>query len=320
MNNQKFLLLIAGATTLALCLIIAIRARHHQSYRTVYVNPDQDSALALSTLASWQKKKYITIRDPIEFNSSLDKLLERLQHEPTLSSMQASSLVGAIKGFINAFSSGDYDSYKNFRFPAEFNYTVASNGSNRLNNYFVTIPPLRPISSKFIHYWLSQYKTNKIQAPPDFNEKFRRFLYENSGFNYYSNYFTGVCFDDLTIKIDKYTNQVPRLSECYFSQPDGSLGFTYVTTNFPNLVYADLGENRWRIFDVKPSIQSVLLKEKSVLCASCMIFTRVQCPEETYIPFPVRFYWLNEPQKWLVDDVILANIYSSTNSNYLIVF
>lgn len=303
----------------------------------------QERMIAAQTIAKWQNNEYIPIRNSAEVEDSLNKLAASLEHKPMMSPMLASNLVDAIKGFIYAFSLGNVDAYRNFRFPTGFKYTITPVGTKRINDYFLRLPPLRPVSYEFYDYWhlqyltnwhpknlpnwhsqyetnWPQYKTNKFQVPSDINEKFQRLLFDYSGRNFYSNYFSAVCFTDLVVKIDRYEDTVPPLKECHFPPTGGALGFSFANTNFPSLVYCDLGEDRFRIFDIQPTIQDVLAKEKSVLCANCLIFVRIQCPEETYKPVLVRYYWVDKPQKWLVDDVIDANFFTATNCNYLVLF
>lgn len=328
------------------CLIVASRVLHyklHPTYRYAPATMDQEKTMAQQTVAKWQDYKYIPIQDSAAFKNSLDKLTTHLEANPIMSAAMADKLIDTVRGFIYAFSIGNYESYKDFRFPPGFKYNITPAGTNRINDYFVNLPPLRPVSYEFYDYWHVQYKTNwhprnmpnwhsqyetnwpeyktnRFHVPVDINEKFQRFFYDYSGRNCYSNYFSAVCFDNLIVKIDRYEHTVPRLKECQFSLTDGAMGFSFATTNFPNLVYCDLGESRFRLFDIHPTTQDILTEEKSVLCANCLIFVQIHCPEEIYKPFLVRFYWVSKPQKWLVDDVIDANFFTATNSNYLIVF
>jgi hypothetical protein len=294
-------------------------ARHQAVLRL-----SDEKLVAAKTIVAWKSKNYVSTQNPTEMNDALIKLNIKLRNDALLTTMSASNLVSEIKSFIDAFSSGNFELYKNFRLPAGFVYRVTSVGTNRINDYFVKLPLLRPFSHDFYYYWLSLYKTNKVQTPADFGAKFQRFVYDYSGRNYYSNYFAGVAFDDLIIKIKKYANSVPPLENSRFPSEKDSGGFQSETKNFPNLIAADLGAEEgkyaFRIFDVEPTIQDILSKEREVLCADCLIFIQIKCPGETYIPFLVRFYWVNEQQQWVVDDIIDANIYTADDCDYLVVF
>lgn len=299
--------------------------------------------IASNTISNWQQHQFIPIRDSGKFARSLKHLDSELQSNPMLSPMQATNLVTSIREFLCAFSLGKYDAYKYFRFPTGFTYNITPAGSNRIDDYFSSLPPLRPVSYAFFNYWQYEYKpnwhpphmpnwrsqyeskrpefaTNKFQVPVNIKAKFQRLLYDYSWHNYYSNYISAVCFTDLVIRIAKYHDRILPLKECNFSNVGLSPGFRSVTTNFPNLSYCDFGDYHYKIFNIQPTIKNVLAKEGGVLCANCFILVRIECPHETYKPFLLRFYWVNKRSKWLPDDIIDANFFTATNSNYLVLF
>jgi len=313
------------ATTVSLCLVIITRVRHKNDVRpqgTLFASDQK--LIAAKTIVAWKNKNYVSTQNPAAMNDALIRLNIKIRDNALLSTMTASNLVSEIKSFIDAFSSGDFRLYKKFRTPTGFVYRVTSVGTNRINDYFVKFPPLRPFSHDFYHYWLSLYKTNKVQAATDFDTKFQKFVYDYSGRNYYSNYFAGVAFDDLIVKIEKYNKSIPPLENSRFPSKTDSGGFQSETESFPNLIAADLGAEEGhyasKIFDVEPTIKDILSKDREVLCADCLIFIKIECPGETYIPFLVRFYWTSERQQWVVDDIIDANIFTADDCNYLVVF
>ena len=209
-----------------------------------------------------------------------------------------------------------------FCFPSGGSNLFTKTGVSRINSYFENIPPLRPVSVEFLRYWKAKYKseTNHFEPPAGIDEKFDIFLYENSGRDYYSNYFSAICFKEMIVSINIYSNAypLPLRNHPFFPAEDPG-GFS-VKATFPNLGILDLGDDKYRILDRHPSIQEILAVERAVICANCFMYVRANCPGETYIPVLVRFYWAKNAQQWLVGDIITANSYTARESVYLIVF
>lgn len=322
MRSNKAILVLFVSTAIALVAFILIRAKQRQIFLVSDII--EEKKIVEQAINEWAKMNYVSTSNAGECQSAYAELEKKLRSGGELTANQAASLVSAIKGFVDAFSVGNFQTYREFRFPPQLNYSITQAGSNRLNSYSKNFPSLRPVAPSFAENWVKQYKkkTNDSQIPVSVDDKIKNFVYDYSGHNYYSNYFSGVCFDEASITITNFLDSAPRLIYHNFlkNHEEKFVGFKLITTNFSNLRFIDLGADRFKMFEIEPSMKDLLRIHHQVLVANCLFYIHVECPDSTYVPFLVRFYLVNAPEKWVVDDVVVANSFTDTNCASLIVF
>jgi len=296
---MKRLMIIAAFLMPALLIlsIATFRARHEED------SPEAHDRYAKTYLAEWNAKTYVPIATGGPFESELKQL--NIQSNCPISEDKINELKTSLYNFFLAYSQGSYEAWLKFRRPAGVPCTWIPEKTNELALYFTRGPKSFRSHDHYI-YWEAKYNspTNKFKAPDSLEEKFKVFLTDLSGGNFYKDYWKAVCFDNARVGIDQSRQLPDPLQNYHFFPFEKYRGYS-VEATFPNLGYSPVHTRR--MFDFNNSPERVLSRDGRLIYASAFFLVKCQLPEET-TPMLVRFYWENQAKRWLPCELIQANI------------
>jgi hypothetical protein len=261
--------------------------------------------IAAGILKEWAAKKYVSLTNAAELREGLEKLNNRFLTDPNMTGEMTYYLTRSFEQFLLAFHAGTLQAYLAFRLPDGVDFVMRPEAEARIKEYFIKSPRFSPVSDEFDVYWHQRYKKGDFIPPDDIQEKFSIYLHDFSGRNFYSNYFSGVSFDEMLIRIDVHTGSPPVPLNKYPFFPAHDPGGFSVSAPFPNIGLLRVGH--YATFDYVMSLEAALARQRQVVCANFFLFVRVNYPVN-YKPILVRFYWAETLNRWLVEDIVDANI------------
>jgi len=232
--------------------------------------------------ATWHALKYTPITRTASFTDQVRKEVgSRSEAGDALSETQRGELAKTVAAFLFAYSAKDYDQYRAFRMPqhsdtrSQFNKSKAAWVVGQLGigkppidgirdtNAALVLASMRPQDLVREYYLKSVTSTNA------------------SGKSLYCmDCWTGVAFDAMRIRINKFTNQIPSIAALMWKEHDLT-GASYPAT-----------------IDFAPAPESLQKKNGEITSAylSCVLQTDTSITNHS-----VYFHWYWEPdiQRWM---------------------
>jgi hypothetical protein len=261
------------------------------------------NVFATGNLDIWNAKIYETITTDGVFSNKLFSL--QIKSGPFVTEDKIQSLRESLYGFFMAYSQGSYEQYLAFRSPSGVPIVWLKDRTNELNLYF-TRGPKKFGSLDLYHEWRDKYHnpTNKFLVPDSLDAKFKTYVSDLSGGNFYKNYWQAVSLKEAIVTVEDSSSLPEPLEKYPFFPLKEYHGYSAEAT-FPNLGYSKTQYLKY--FDFENNQQTVLNRDGHIMYASAFFFLRCAPPEKT-TPMLVRFFWENSSRRWLPCELIQANI------------
>jgi hypothetical protein len=308
--------------------------------RTATTPPPRDYSTAYTnTVAAWGHKTFVPLR-PIEAAQAALAGVE-IENEDKLNAAQRAGLQDAIIAWWRAYSGGDKSNYIRFRLPEGVPWQWKPGAEQALSNYFVNgivfssdyledfwmrkygHPDQVP---RFVVYeelarewseekrrqvrerWIAKYGDGsaslRAHRPREPWEQWLTIAFEQSGTNWWQDYWVGVCVREMVVQIVAYHRPPPPLQEFDFGLPHRRTGHD-VDAPFPNM-----GISR---MDRKSYIQWAfdydrLLREQGQLLTANIYCMFQRQPPDYPEPALLRLVWVEKPGRWVPMELVDAHV------------
>ena len=250
--------------------------------------------------SEWSKYDYLSLTND-SFPSHLKWLIDSNSTGSQMPREQKLPLIIELMGFFRAYSQGSYDSYRYFRTPPGVPFIWKTNKLGSLDNRMDT------------------FRLPSALHRVSMDKKFYAYLLAaNGNLTVYSNLFTGVCFEQSRIVIQKFNNPIPKPWEteffpAEFKFPDHFWLSKVEKTHFPNAGYFSQKDDLSYIRFEK-GIEHIVDAPEMVLVADCFFFIERRHPYPI-LPMIVRLYWDPQRSIWLPDDIVICDSVQESSSS-----
>ena len=265
--------------------------------------------------AAWAKRAYVSLDDREKIKVELSRLrIEGLPLSPEMGNAYWESLLD----FFFAYHDGNIESWKRFRFGGDLPRKLTTNGIFQVKFYYglarrpvPAAPDYAPKDESFLAKWEARVRTNsppEVSTDKDLENLFFKFLEEITYGQLYSNYFEGICLDEMIVKHDHYTSHPPKLSKYPFFPFRVQRGRA-VDATFPNQGY-DYWNNEdeaCAFFVVHPTLTDLLSDNGRIDCINTFVYIKIQ-EKGTVTPILIRHVWNPNTQRWMVAEMVDANL------------
>jgi hypothetical protein len=294
-----------------------------------------------NTVSNWSNKVYVPMNP---FDGIIEGLSKtKVIGTSKLTIEQSKKLTASILGWFKAYSDGNKDSYLQFRFPQGIPWKWKDGSLEKMSNYFINgivfdstelydawmrrygnpdnivhmVPYAEaaaswsPLKTKEVRVrWIAKYgdgSTSKAALHPQepFDE-WLRIAYDHSGTNWWLNYWTGVCFDQMIISIVEY-NEVPKpLHQYPFAAIHHSTGFE-ANAPFENMGIGRMDRKSYIEWEL--TYKDLLQQQGTILTANIYCFFNRAAPE-TPEPALIRYVYVTQSAQWIpfeMDDAKVIN-------------
>ena len=267
-SKQITVALFVGVTVFLFFLIIfrAIRVKHAGGFAAAHTT---------AMFTKWKSETFAPITKDKEFVAEVNRVIQSQAKNTALKTIQVDRLVIAVKTMLFAFSSGDYQDYKSFRFPIR-------DGSFQPTRIDTLYEGLKDYDPKFNSYSLDA--TDKEYAWKVFE---RFWVFSGIETNIYcSKCWKEVSLSSVNLQVFPRTNVVPDLKSIMGLKDN-------------------VGVNWWNpAFVFTPTLEQIIQQQEfvDVVVVSAIIKTEVtkRVSDQTVTsPIYCEFYWLPEKEVWL---------------------
>lgn len=330
--KRPIILFFLIAPTILLVLAVFVRSKSDSTrvdFGVEYTN----------TVTKWNQKTYVPLKPGDEIASRLQAM--KLEDGDILTIAQRATLINSVIGWFKAYSAGSKESYVSFRFPPRVPWTWKVGSLEKMSNYFVNgivfdtdflreawmrryghpdnITNMLPYADSAKEWtgqerrdirvnWIKNYgdgtASKTVYHPNEPFEQWQTIANEHAGTNWWSNYWTGVCVDEMIIRISKYTEVPEPLHKYPFGPIHHRSGYD-VTAPFPNMGIARM--DRKSYIDWNFNYQDLLQKQGYFITANILcMFTRSK-PEFPQ-PALLRLVYVNEFEQWVPMEMVNAHV------------
>jgi hypothetical protein len=298
---MKRFLVIALLLLPTVFLIIMIVAHKHGADNHIMTR-EQQIYYAKQLLDQWNTNSYTSIGSS-QFQPAISNAINSKCKFLAADTIKAAKYEESIGDFLNAYSSGSFDAYLRFRLPPGVVFNWHTNIYGRLDDFLQSGP--RFGDAKMLDRWESGYDVEaKTIKKTNTEDVFRFYVKFYSAGNFFKDYWKGVCLSEAEFIAVDYTNSPPPLWEVKFKPFSVYKGFSADAT-FPNLGYASQKINTYICYN--ESMENVLQNDRHVLIVDAFLYIQ---PSDAgnVIPVLIRYYWVPSLDRWLVDDLVIANL------------
>ena len=297
-------------TASTICLLMLIISRKMTPLPSNLVTSKDYKITGAYVTADWANKEYTLVSED-SFAGGLHRFITNSPEYKSgvLTLDQSGRLEAELEQFFKAYNDGQYASYKNFRFPNGVAYEWKTNKFGSIQDVLFKQPGFGGINP-FFRWKSSNFEaTNSVLTNLSPEEKFRLYLHLFSGEASYSNYFTGVSFDESKIKVSFFTNEIKPPYEVSFWTNNVNFGNSLAAgTNYPNLGYFSQKRN-YSLVKFKEDINVVKTQNGGVLVADNYFLIKRDATN-TCLPVIFRCYWNPQKLEWLPDDLVVCSLWN----------
>lgn len=306
-----------------LILVSAIYSRHKHLEVIIKNSPKAYADYITNTVAGWKAKTFVPLDMEDKVGVQIVSLIATNSGQSFLTEMQKHKLQDEFHAFFKAYSTGTYESYCKFRFPTNVGWHWKTNGcwhrdkngemamisaTAELDRFFKIGPILGDQLIRYTFYtnYSSSHNATITKKPPEgMDARFKEYVYVHSNFSFYSNYWTGVNFDNSSLVIAK-TNDVaqPLPFTTFFPMQEARLAT--LARPFPNLGYF-ASSDHFSLLEFDNSIANVVANKGEVLIADAFFYVNTS-PPDVPLPILVRFYWSPDDSQWLPGDLVVCSV------------
>jgi hypothetical protein len=289
----------------------------------------------------WTQKQFVSLRLMDAAVSRLGGM--EFGGENALTEAQRGALTNSIADWWRAYSAGDQTSYLAFRFPPNAPWKWKDGALQTISNYFrngivfssdfLEGQWMRKYGhpdnlTNFVMYeelvrerelsdvewgearlrWIAKYgdgsTAKSARHPQDPMDQWLTIACEQSGTNWWKDYWTGVCLDELVVEISQYREVPPPLHKFDFGIPHRRAGRD-VDANFPNMGFSRM--DRKSYIEWNFSYDDLLQESGKILTANIYCMFQRQPPEYPE-PALLRLVWVDKLEKWLPFELVDAHI------------
>jgi len=220
---------------------------------------------------AWAQYNYLPIADS-SFPDRVKRLVVRASEGSQLGREEKAQLILELLLFFRAYNYGTYEAHKAFRMPSDISFSWKRNRGGSLDELLTG------------WFQLPTAITNKSA-----DDKFKAYLVASDGSGtVFSNYFTGVCFEQSRIVVKRSRNPISAPWATAF-WPTNFRSVASVDAPFPNTGYFSQKENH-SVIRFKDSLEDLANRLDSVTIADCFFFIKD-----------------SKAAHWLPDDIVTCN-------------
>jgi hypothetical protein len=273
----------------------------HENSKEAFAKHDNE------VVAQWRTNVFVSLDSTNETRDHLSALISSNTNNAILPQQQKESLASELRVFFAAFNAGTYEAYCEFRFPQEVKWHWKTKAQAELTRYFKE-GPLFGSDAMFYSFRTNYgyYPTKKItRTPPDGMEaRFKEYVFQYSNRSYYSNFLTGINYDQAQLVLYESEGLPAQLTQTPFSAVQKQKCAT-MARPFPNLGFADSKDDTLLEFD--DSIERVVAAKGKVEIADALFLVDTSPPDAPF-PILIRLYWSPDDAKWLPDDIVTGTL------------
>ncbi len=299
-----------------------------------------------NTVAPWRQKTYVSLK-PYEGEISTRLGALKIENSELLNPIQETLLRSNILTWFKAYSKGTKEAYLAFRLPPGVPWRWRSNSVSTLSNYFdkgivfdtpdmmdswmrkygdpnriAEMPTFAAAAQKWSaqkaeevkRKWIATYgdgsAARKAYRPTDPVEQWLTIANEHAATNWWLDYWTGVCMDEMIVRITTYDAKPDELYLYKFGPVHTRTGYD-VTANFPNMGIGRLARRSYLEWNF--TYDDVLKRSGKILTAN--IYAMFERSKEVPQPALLRLVFMEQYGKWVPFEMVDGNIMKGTDAN-----